>query len=308
MNQGLYDVEIPNYVCHKGKVRNCYELGETMLIIITTDRISAYDYVFPDTTIPDKGRILNKLSLYWAETLGFKYHLISTELNHLPDDFRRPEFDGRIMLVDKAEVIPFECVVRGFLVGSAWKEYQKTGSICGIKLPDGLQENHQFPKPIFTPAIKNKSGHDENVSFDYMAEKLGIQISAEIEALSMELYTDAAQIAWSNGIIIADTKFEWGFLSHLQNTLILVDEVLTPDSSRFWPLNEYKIGASINSFDKQYLRDYLDSITWDKSSPPPNLPSEVINKTRLKYIEAYERLTGNKWLQDQQLREGVSQN
>jgi phosphoribosylaminoimidazole-succinocarboxamide synthase len=266
-----------------------------MLIIVTSDRISAFDYVFPNTIIPDKGRILNKLSAFWADTLSFKYHLISTELNHLPNDFRRPEFEGRTMLVEKAEVIPFECVVRGYLAGSAWQEYQKTGMVCGIKLPAGLQENQQFPKPIFTPAIKNNVGHDENVSFEYMATNLGMEASVEIEALSIELYMDAAQLAWHNGIIIADTKFEWGVLSHLQNALIVVDEVLTPDSSRFWPLSEYKVGQSINSFDKQYLRDYLDSTTWDKASSPPVLPDEVIEKTRSKYIEAYERLTGNKW-------------
>lgn len=293
--QGLYQSQVENYICHRGKVRDIYELGETMLIIVTTDRISAFDYIFPNTTIPDKGRVLNRLSLYWTEALDVKYHLISTELNHLPEDFRRPEFDGRIMLVEKAEVIPFECVVRGFLAGSAWKEYQKTGSVCGIEFPKGLQENHQFPKPIFTPAIKNKSGHDENVSFDYMAEKLGMEVSAEIEALSMELYTDAAQIAWSNGIIIADTKFEWGLLPYLQNTLILVDEVLTPDSSRFWPLNEYKIGGSINSFDKQFVRDWVEQSGWDKTSEPPPLPEDIIDKTRAKYVEAYEKLTGNKF-------------
>jgi phosphoribosylaminoimidazole-succinocarboxamide synthase len=215
-------------------------------------------------------------------------------LKHLPEDFRKPEFEGRAMLVEKAQVIPFECVVRGYLVGSGWKEYQKTGAICGIDLPPGLQENQQFPKPIFTPAIKNKTGHDENVSFDYMAAEVGIELSAEIEALSVELYMDAAQIAWAKGIIIADTKFEWGVLPHMGNTLVLVDEILTPDSSRFWPLNEYKIGAPINSFDKQYLRDWAEQSGWDKQSEPPPLPEDVINKTRTKYVEVYEKLTGNK--------------
>jgi phosphoribosylaminoimidazole-succinocarboxamide synthase len=294
--QGLYQSQVENYVCRRGKVRDVYELGETMLIIVTTDRISAFDHVFPNITIPDKGRVLNKLSMFWSEALDFKYHLISTEANHLPEEFRRPEFEGRTMLVEKAEVLPFECVVRGYLAGSAWKEYQNTGVVCGITFPPGLKENQQFPKPIFTPAIKNQTGHDENVSFEYMAKELGIELSAEIEALSIELYMDAAQIAWLNGIIIADTKFEWGTLPHLQNELILVDEVFTPDSSRFWPLADYKIGGSINSFDKQYIRDWAEQSGWDKESDPPPLPEDVIEKTRDKYIEAYERLTSTKFV------------
>jgi len=292
---GLYQSQVENYVCRRGKVRDIYELGPTMLVIITSDRISAFDYVFPNTVIPDKGKVLNKLSVFWSEMLDFKYHLISTDLVRLPEDFRKPEFEDRTMLVEKAEVVPFECVVRGYLAGSAWKEYQKTGEVCGIKLPAGLQENQQFPKPIFTPAIKNDTGHDENVSFEYMAEKLGNEISAEMEALSIELYTDAAQIAWNKGIIIADTKFEWGLLKHMQDTLILVDEILTPDSSRFWPLSEYKLGQSVNSFDKQYLRDWAEQSGWDKSSEPPPIPEEVVAKTREKYIEAYEKLTETKY-------------
>ncbi len=292
---GLYQSEVENYVCRRGKVRDIYNLGDTMLVIITSDRISAFDAVFPNTVIPDKGKVLTQLSAYWSEALDFKYHLISTQLNHLPQDFRRPEFEGRTMLVEKAEVIPFECVVRGYLAGSAWKEYKNTGMVCGIKLPAGLKENQQFPKPIFTPAIKNDVGHDENVSFDYMASKMGIELSAEIEAMSIELYMDAAQMAWNNGIIIADTKFEWGTLPHLQNTLILVDEILTPDSSRFWPLSEYNLGQSISSFDKQYLRDWAEQSGCDKQGSPPLLPEDVIAKTREKYIEAYERLTGKKF-------------
>lgn len=292
--QGLYQSKVDNYVCRRGKVRDIYELGETMLIIVTSDRISAFDYVFPNTVIPDKGKVLNKMSCFWADVLDCKYHLISTELNHLPEEFRKPDFADRTMLVERAEVIPFECVVRGYLAGSAWKEYKQTGMVCGIKLPPGLQENQQFPKPIFTPAIKNNVGHDENVSFDYMAQELGMEISAEMEAMSIELYQDAAQLAWNKGIIIADTKFEWGLLTHLQNTLVLVDEILTPDSSRFWPLNEYKVGGPISSFDKQYLRDWAEVSGWDKQSDPPPLPEEVIAKTREKYLEAYEKLTGSK--------------
>lgn len=290
----MYQSQIENFVCKRGKIRDCYDFG-TMLIIVTTDRISAFDHVFPDTVIPDKGRVLNRLSAYWVEALDIKYHLISMDLNQMPEEFRKPEFEGRTMLVEKANVLPFECVVRGFLTGSAWKEYKTAGSICGINLPSGLQENQQFPKPIFTPAIKNSVGHDENVSFNYMADKLGAELSAEMEALSIELYTDAAEIAWENGIIIADTKFEWGVLPHFQDMLILIDEVLTPDSSRFWPLSEYKLGGSINSFDKQFVRDFIDKSNWDKNSEPPPLPEEIVEKTRAKYIEAYEKLTKSKF-------------
>lgn len=294
--QGLYQSDVANYTCHRGKVRDCYDLGETMLIIVATDRVSAFDHVFPNTTIPDKGKILTKLSNYWAQAIDIKHHLISSELNHLPRDFRTPEFDGRTVLVEKAKVVPFECVVRGYLTGSAWKEYQATGKVCGIKLPVGLKENQQFPKPIFTPAIKNKEGHDENVAFEYMAAVVGLEHGAEIEALSIELYMEAAQLAWSKGIIIADTKFEWGVLPHLQNSLVLIDEIVTPDSSRFWPIDEYVVGSPIKcSFDKQYLRDWLEKSGWDKVSVPPPLPQDVIDNLRGKYVEAYEKLTGSKF-------------
>lgn len=290
----MYDIDLPNYKVKKGKVRNAYSLGETMLIIITTDRISAFDHVFPETTIPDKGKVLQGLSCYWAEALSLNYHLISTDLNRLPEDFRKPEFEGRVMLVEKAEVIPFECVVRGFLAGSAWKEYQQTGSVCGISLPKGLKENQQLIKPIFTPATKVDNGHDQNVTFDYMSTKIGLDLAAELETMSLEIYTDAAQLAWQNGIIIADTKFEFGVMAHASNTLMLIDEVLTPDSSRFWPLEDYRLDGPINSFDKQFVRDWIEQSGWDKNSEPPPLPEEVINKTRDKYLEAYEKITGVK--------------
>lgn len=292
---GIYQSNVQNYTCRRGKVRDIYDLGDTMLIIVTSDRISAFDYVFPNTVIPDKGKVLNKLSAFWADRLDFKYHLVSMDLAHFPEDFRKPEFEDRTMLVEEAEVIPFECVVRGYLAGSAWKEYKSTGEVCGIKLPPGMQENQHFPKPIFTPAIKNDVGHDENVSFEYMAEKLGLELSAEIEAMSIELYEAAAQVAWNSGIIIADTKFEWGLVRHLQDALIVVDEVLTPDSSRFWPLEKYKLGGSIESFDKQYLRDWAEQSGWDKQSEPPPIPEDVVAKTREKYIEAFEKLTGTKF-------------
>ena len=292
----IYQTQIKNYVCHRGKVRDIYELGPTMLIIVATDRISAFDYVFPNTVVPDKGRILTGLSCYWTEALGVNYHLVSKELNHLPEDFRKPELDGRTMLVEKAEVIPFECVVRGYLAGSAWVEYQEKGMVCGIELPPGLQENQQFPKPIFTPATKAKNGHDVNVSFEYMASVIGTELAAEVEALSLELYTDASQLAWANGIIIADTKFEWGLLTHMQDSIVLIDEVLTPDSSRFWSFDAYKHGETIPSFDKQYVRDWISQSGWDKKSTPPPLPEDVIDKTKAKYVEAYERLTKTKFV------------
>jgi phosphoribosylaminoimidazole-succinocarboxamide synthase len=289
----IYETNVPNFVCKRGKVRDTYAYGDTMLIIVTTDRISAFDWVFPNTTIRDKGKILQGISSYWADALNLRYHEINTDLNHLPEDFRKPEFEGRAMLVEKADVIPFECVVRGYLAGSAWKEYKQTGEVCGIKLPSGLKENQHLIKPLFTPATKAESGHDQNVTFDYMAGKIGLDLAAELESLSLDIYSEASQIAWNRGIIIADTKFEFGVLPHSSNVLILIDEVLTPDSSRFWPLEDYKLDGPINSFDKQFVRDFIEQSGWDKNSPPPALPEDVIMKTRDKYLEAYEKITGH---------------
>lgn len=282
----MYESNVANYVKHSGKIRDVYEFGETMLIIVTSDRVSAFNRTIPNLEIPDKGKILQSLSLYWSEVLEFKYHLISVDPSQLPNDFRGPEFENRTMLVEKAVVIPFECVVRGYLTGSAWKNYQETGEVFGIKLPAGLKENQQFPKPLFTPT--RKSDNDLNVSFEIMASELGLELTAEIEALSIELYQDASQIAWSNGIIIADTKFEWGIVPHMENELVVIDEVLTPDSSRFWNLADYKLGYYINSFDKQYLRDWLNH----HGEP---VPEDVARYTREKYVQAYEGITGQKW-------------
>ncbi len=289
----ILETNIPNYTLRRGKVRDVYDLGGTMLIMVTTDRISAFDHVLPNG-IPDKGRVLTQLSLFWAEVLDVYYCAISTKLNHMPEAFRLSELDGRTMLVEKANVIPFECVVRGYLCGSAWKEYQKSGTVCGISLPGGLKENQQFPEPIFTPSTKAETGHDENVTFQYMADKIGVEVASELESRSIAIYKEAARHAWEVGIIIADTKFEWGFLPNADNELILIDEVLTPDSSRFWPLDAYKLGGSMPSFDKQYLRDWLESSGWNKNDPPPEIPQDVILKTREKYLEAFERLTGRK--------------
>ena len=282
---------VPNFPVKRGKVRDIYEVGPTMLVIVTTDRISAFDHILPNG-IPDKGKVLTQTSFFWADLLDVYYHVISTDPKHMPEAFQTPELAGRTMFVEKAEVIPFECVVRGFLCGSGWKDYQKTGEVCGIKLPKGLKENQQFPTPIFTPATKAETGHDENITFDYMANKIGKELASELEQRSIGLYMQAAEHAWNNGIIIADTKFEWGQLKHANDDLALIDEVLTPDSSRFWALDKYRLGASMPSFDKQGVRNWLEKSGWDKASPPPKLPPHVVRQTRARYLEGYKRLTG----------------
>jgi phosphoribosylaminoimidazole-succinocarboxamide synthase len=288
---GVYLTDVPNFELKRGKVRDVYSLGETMLIVVTTDRISAFDYVFPDTIIPDKGRILQAFSCFWVDVLNLKYHSISTNLNRLPEEFRKPEFEGRTMLVEKADVIPFECIVKGYLCGSAWHEYKKTGMVCGISLPSGLKENQYLNKPIFTPSTKAKNGHDEYVTFDYVVSKIGLDLAVSIESLSLQIYSQAADLAWQNGIIIADTKLEFGVLEHSNNAVVLIDEVLTPDNSRFWPLEAYNLDCQIESFDKQYVRDWFAGL--DKNLlTMPTLPEEVIMKTRQKYFDAYERITG----------------
>ncbi len=285
------DLGIPK---QSGKVRDIYDLGEHLLIV-ATDRISAFDFILP-TGIPDKGRILNQLSAYWFQRVAIPHHLISTEIDDLnlalsEDD--RQQLAGRISLVRKAKVIPFECVVRGFLFGSAWREYQATGTVCGIQLPQGLVEAGRLPEPIFTPATKAATGHDQNISVDYLAQSLGAELGGQLERTSLSIYRSAAAEAESKGIILADTKFEFG---HDQETgeLILIDELLTPDSSRYWPLRDYQPGISPPSFDKQFVRDWLINSGWDQSkSPPPPLPAEIVSQTRTKYIQAYEWLSGS---------------
>ena len=273
----------------RGKVRDVYDLG-TELLIVSTDRISAFDWVLP-TGIPDKGRVLTQLSSFWFGHLGEPNHLISLDLNaiDLPPDADREALAGRSMLVKKTKVVPIECVVRGYLAGSGWAEYQRNQSVCGIALPAGLVESQELPEPIFTPATKEESGHDVNIAFDEMASRVGLDVAEELRERSISVYQRGAQLARERGILIADTKFEWGLLGE---NLILIDEVLTPDSSRFWPADQYSAGRSQSSFDKQFVRDWLASSTWDKNSPPPPLPAEVVTRTREKYIEAYERLTG----------------
>jgi phosphoribosylaminoimidazole-succinocarboxamide synthase len=275
----------------RGKVRDIYDLGANLLLV-ATDRISAFDWVLP-SAIPDKGRILTGLSVYWFERLKIPNHLITTNVDAAELELTAAEREalrGRSMVVRKARVVPFECVVRGYLSGSAWKEYRANGSVCGIKLPSGLVESEAI-EPIFTPATKAQTGHDENVSFDVMAGAIGKDVAETLQSMSLEAYRIAAIHANTRGLILADTKFEWGF-DESSGELLLIDEVLTPDSSRYWSAELYRAGGPQPSFDKQFVRDWLETTSWDKASPPPPLPEDVVEKTRGKYIEAYERLTG----------------
>ncbi len=273
----------------QGKVRDIYDLGD-QLLLVASDRISAFDWVLPND-IPDKGRVLTQISVFWFETLNVNNHLLTTDLSSvpLPEDVGRDWLEGRSMVVRKCDVVPIECVVRGYLSGSGWKEYRKSESVCGVSLPSGLTESAQLPAPIFTPATKEESGHDINISFEQMVEIVGAETAEELRIRSIDIYTRGAELARQKGIIIADTKFEWGWSS---GELILIDEVLTPDSSRFWPAELYKPGKGQPSFDKQFVRDWLETTDWDKNSDPPELPDDIIAKTREKYIEAYEQLTG----------------
>jgi phosphoribosylaminoimidazole-succinocarboxamide synthase len=288
MPQPMRESNVPGYPRRQGKVRDVYDLGDR-LVIVATDRISAFDWVLP-TPIPDKGRVLTALTLFWLRWLNVSNHLLSADLADLPPGFRGPEFAGRTMLVRKTDVVPVECVVRGYLAGSGWKDYRRTGAVCGVPLPAGLKEGEVLPEPIFTPATKAETGHDENISFDEMAGAIGRDTATELRQKSLDVYARASAFAAERGVIIADTKFEWGRLP--SGELILIDEVLTPDSSRFWPADGYEPGRPQPSFDKQFVRDWLESTAWDKNSPPPELPAEVVEKTRQKYLEAVGRLTG----------------
>lgn len=290
----MLESHLPGIPVRRGKVRDVYDLGDKLLLV-ATDRISAFDWVMA-SGIPDKGRILTQLSKFWFERLSVPNHLISTDIHtiDLPFGSNPAELAGRSTIVKKCRVAPVECVVRGYLEGSGWKEYQKSRSVCGIPLPEGLTQCAKLPEPIFTPATKAEHGHDENISFAQMAEIVGQSAAEELRQLSMDVYTRAAEHALSRGIIIADTKFEWGSLDQPSDSKswILIDEVLTPDSSRFWPADQYQPGRAQPSFDKQFLREWLETTDWDKNSPPPPLPESVVQGTRAKYLEAYERLTG----------------
>ena len=278
----------------RGKVRDIYELGDRLLIV-ATDRLSAYDVVLP-TAIPDKGRVLTSLSLWWFDFLSdiTANHLITADVKDMGPAARTHAglLVGRSMLCRKAKVFPVECVVRGYLAGSGWREYEKSGTVCGTKLPAGLKQCDRLPEPMFTPATKAESGHDENISFEQAEALLGKRAAETLRDRSLALYEKAAAYAASHGILIADTKFEWG---ESGGKIILVDEVLTPDSSRFWPADTYEPGHDQPSFDKQFVRNYLDTLDWDKTPPGPELPDDIVAKTRAKYVEAYERLTGRRF-------------
>jgi phosphoribosylaminoimidazole-succinocarboxamide synthase len=288
----LSQSEVPGYPCRRGKVRDIYDLGDR-LVIVATDRISAFDWVLP-TAIPDKGRVLTGLTLFWLKYLQVSNHLLSTDVGDLPAPFaaQADVLAGRTMLVRKTEVVAIECVVRGYLAGSGWKEYRRDQKVCGIALPPGLRESEQLPEPIFTPATKEETGHDINIAWNKMVQITGSPVAEELRRRSLEIYRRAAAYARSRGILIADTKFEWGKLP--DHELILIDEVLTPDSSRFWPLDQYEPGRSPPSFDKQFIRDWLEASGWDKNSSPPEIPPDVVERTRAKYLEAFEQLTDSK--------------
>ncbi|MFQ3651548.1 MAG: phosphoribosylaminoimidazolesuccinocarboxamide synthase [Gemmataceae bacterium] len=282
----LLQSQVPGVPCRRGKVRDVYDLGDR-LVLVATDRISAFDVVLPNG-IPDKGRILTCLTLFWLEFLGVEHHLLSTEP---PAGFEA--LAGRLCVVRKTQVVPIECIARGYLVGSGWKEYQRSQSVCGIALPAGLQQASRLPEPIFTPTTKAEQGHDEPLTYEQVCQQVGADLADQLRHRTLSVYRRAASHAASVGIFLADTKLEWGQLP--DGRLILIDEVLTPDSSRFWPASEYREGISPPSFDKQYLRDWLET-HWDKHGQPPELPLEVVTRTREKYIEAYERLTGRRWV------------
>ncbi len=274
-----------------GKVREVFDLGETLLFV-ATDRISAFDVILPDP-IPHKGAVLNQISAFWFKRFDeIENHFVTADVEQFPKELEpfREQMEGRSMIVKKTKPLPVECVVRGYLAGSGWKEYQESQSICGIKLPPGLQQASQLPEPIFTPATKAEEGHDENIDMKRCAQILGEKLADRVKALSLEIYSCGRDHAARCGIIVADTKFEFGTVA---GDLLLIDECLTPDSSRFWPKDQYAVGQSPPSFDKQFVRDYLETLDWDKTPPPPRLPKDVIEKTSAKYLEAFRRLTGN---------------
>jgi phosphoribosylaminoimidazole-succinocarboxamide synthase len=289
----LLRTDIPELELHaSGKVRDVYRLGGEQLLFVATDRISAFDYVLA-TGIPHKGRVLTQISLFWFEFLRevVPNHLVTADVESYPANLRAhaDQLRGRSMLVMRAEMVPVECVVRGYISGSAWKEYKATGKVCGIELQKGLKESDKLPEPIFTPSTKATTGHDENISFEEMVRVVGRERSEKLRDITLKIYTKASDYARGKGIIIADTKFEFGITS---KGITLADEVLTPDSSRFWPADKYQPGRAQDSYDKQYVRDYLEEIHWNKQPPAPALPPEVARKTSEKYLEAYRQLTG----------------
>lgn len=289
MSSACLESQLPGLTPRRGKVRDIYDFQDRLLFI-ATDRISAFDWVMPNG-IPDKGRVLTQISRFWFERIDVPNHVLSLDATDLP---LPPGTDlealrGRSMVVRRTEVVPIECVVRGYLAGSGWKEYRASQTVCGIPLPAGLRLADRLPEPIFTPATKAETGHDENIPFAVMCDRIGVELASTLKELSLRIYETAAGYARDRGIVIADTKFEFGLLD---GQVILIDEVLTPDSSRFWPADQYEEGKNPPSYDKQYVRDYLETLDWGKVAPGPKLPADVIERTSAKYIEAYEKLTG----------------
>ena len=287
--QGAYDIDLPHV--YSGKVRDIYDAGDDRLLMVTSDRMSAFDVVMSEP-VPDKGRVLMAMSAFWFETLGHiaGNHLISTDLDDFPEPARRPELAGRSMLVRKADMLPIECIVRGYLTGSAWKEYTADGTMHGLRLPAGLRESERLPEPVFTPTTKADDGlHDDNISFDRAVRIVGEDLANQCRDMAVALYVAGRDLSAERGIIIADTKFEFGFID---GELCVCDEMLTPDSSRFWPADAWEPGTTPPSFDKQPVRDYLDALDWDKTPPPPPLPDDVIAASADRYRQGYERITG----------------
>ena len=276
-----------------GKVREIYEVDEDKLMLVVSDRISAFDVILP-TPVQDKGKVLNRISEFWFDYVKdvIPNHIITTKFEEFPEEFQKEEFKDRSMLVKKLKMLPIECIVRGYITGSGWKSYQECGEVCGIKLPEGLKESEKLPNPIFTPTTKAAEGHDQNIDFEGVCNLIGNDLAEKVREKTIEIYKKCSEYAATRGIIIADTKFEFGLDDN--GELVLGDEVLTPDSSRFWPASDYEIGRSQKSFDKQYMRDWLKANNWDAENPTP-IPDDVIQKVRAKYIEAYERITGKKF-------------
>ncbi len=288
----VLQTSIPGTTPKRGKVRDVYDFGDKILLV-SSDRISAFDWILP-TGVPDKGKVLNQTAEFWFETLGVPNHVVTTDVNEIPfpEGTDLSQFEGRSVLCKKTNVVMIECVVRGYLAGSGWKEYRESGTVCGIKLPEGLVESSKLPEPIFTPSTKETTGHDQNISFEECADRVGLDVATKLRDLSLDVFKRGSEYAAKRGIIVADTKFEFGFDE--SGELILIDEVLTPDSSRFWPADLYEPGKGQPSFDKQFVRDWLLQSGWDRNSEPPQLPDEIVLKTREKYLEAFERLTDRK--------------
>ena len=288
----VLQTSIPGTTPKRGKVRDVYDFGDKILLV-SSDRISAFDWILP-TGVPDKGKVLNQTAEFWFETLGVPNHVVTTDVNEIPfpEGTDLSQFEGRSVLCKKTNVVMIECVVRGYLAGSGWKEYRESGTVCGIKLPEGLVESSKLPEPIFTPSTKETTGHDQNISFKECADRVGLDVATKLRDLSLDVFKRGSEYAAKRGIIVADTKFEFGLDEN--GEVVIGDEMLTPDSSRFWPLEGYEPGKSQPSFDKQFVRDWLLQSGWDRNSEPPQLPDEIVLKTREKYLEAFERLTDRK--------------